>query len=67
VEAVIYTVSGEVVRRLKQHAANGWNALHWEGKNNACRDLASGVFIYSIEAVSGSDRKKLWGKMAELK
>jgi hypothetical protein len=67
VEAVIYTVSGEIVRRLYQHAVSGWNALYWDGKNNAGRNAASGVFIYSIEAVSGSDRKKLWGKVAELK
>jgi hypothetical protein len=67
VEAVIYTVSGEVVRRLHQHAASGWNALYWDGKNNSFWDSASGVFVYSIEAVSGDNRRKVWGKVAEIK
>jgi len=67
VDAVIYTVSGEVVRRLHQQAVKGWNNLYWDGKNNAGRDTASGVFIYSIEATSGDDRQKLWGKVAAVK
>ncbi|MGD0566689.1 MAG: FlgD immunoglobulin-like domain containing protein, partial [Candidatus Goldiibacteriota bacterium] len=67
VEAVIYTVSGEVVRRLHQQASPGWNSLRWDGKNDSGRTTASGVFIYSIEAVSGDERNKFWGKVAAVK
>jgi hypothetical protein len=67
VDAIIYTVSGEIVRRLHQQAVPGWNSLHWDGKNNSGRSTASGVFIYSIEAVSGDERNKFWGKVAAVK
>jgi len=67
VDAVIYTVSGEVVRRINRQEAAGSNMIYWDGKNNAGNNTASGVFIYSVEAVSGNDRRKLWGKVAELK
>ena len=67
VNAVIYTVSGEVVRRLHQQAVPGWNSLRWDGKNDSGRTTASGVFIYSVEAVSGDDRNKFWGKVAAVK
>ncbi len=67
VVAVIYTVSGEVVRRLNQQAVPGWNRLRWDGKNNSGRATASGVFIYSVEAVSGDERNKFWGKVAAVK
>jgi len=67
VNAVIYTVSGEVVRRLQQQAVPGWNSLRWDGKNDSGRTTASGVFIYSVEAVSGDDRNKFWGKVAAVK
>jgi hypothetical protein len=59
VNAVIYTVSGEAVP--------GWNSLRWDGKNDSGRTTASGVFIYSVEAVSGDDRNKFWGKVAAVK
>lgn len=67
VDAVIYTASGEVVRRIHQQAQPGWNRVYWDGTNNAGRNTASGVFIYSIEADCGDEKQKLWGKVAEVK
>ena len=67
VDAVIYTASGETARRIHQRAARGWNSIAWDGKNDAGRSAASGVFVYCIEAVSGGERLKLWGKVALVK
>ncbi len=67
VDAVIYTVSGEKVRKLHQQAIMGWNSLYWDTNNNNGKGSASGVFIYSIEIVSGSDKVKKWGKLAIVK
>ena len=64
VDAVIYTVSGELMRRMHGRAVPGWNSMDWDGKNDAGKNAASGVFIYSMEAVSGGERQKLWGKAA---
>jgi hypothetical protein len=67
VDAVIYTVSGEVVRNLHQNAAAGWNHLYWDTKNNSGKGSASGVFIYSIEVTSDDQKRKIWGKVAVIK
>jgi hypothetical protein len=67
VDAVIYTASGEIARRMHQRTTRGWNSIDWDGKNDAGKNAASGVFVYSIEAVSGAERQKLWGKVAQVK
>jgi hypothetical protein len=67
VDAVIYTASGEIARRIHRRAAQGWNSIDWDGKNDAGKNAASGVFVYCIEAVSGGERQKLWGKVAQVK
>jgi hypothetical protein len=35
--------------------------------NNKGAGVASGVFIYCIEAISGGDKIKKWGKLAIIK
>jgi hypothetical protein len=63
VNVKIYTISGEVVRELSQQGGPGMNSIYWDAKNGAGRPVASGVFIYSIEAAG----QKSWGKMAVVK
>jgi flagellar hook assembly protein FlgD len=60
----IYTISGENVETMTESKSAGKNNFYWDCRNNHRINSASGVFIYSIEAVSGVDRKKQWGKMA---
>lgn len=66
IDAVIYTVSGEVVVKIHQKASQGWNKLYWDRKNNAGKTAANGIFIYSIEASSEGEKQKLWGKAAAI-
>ena len=67
VDVVIYTVSGEVVRNLRQSAIAGWNHLYWDTYNNSQKNSASGVYIYSIEVTSDDRKQKIWGKVAVAK
>jgi flagellar hook assembly protein FlgD len=67
VSARIYDVSGETVYTGKQNGKTGKNAFYWDFKNTLKKNSASGVYIYSVEAVSGEDRQKKWGKMAVVK
>ncbi len=60
----IYTVSGEMVRKLTQQGRRGKNAIYWDCRNGRNKNAASGVFIYSLEAVSENDKGKKWGKLA---
>jgi hypothetical protein len=47
----IFDVSGEIVRWQEDLAGKaGYNSFYWDGKNRAVKPVASGVFIYRIEA-----------------
>ncbi len=67
IKVKIYTISGEVVRELEQQGAQGMNSIYWDSKNKSGMSIASGIYIYSVEAVSGNEKKKQWGKMAVVK
>ncbi len=67
VKVIIYTISGEKVTTLEQEGSQGRNRLRWNCKNFAGHDVASGVYIYRIEAVSGSNKAKAWSKLAVLR
>lgn len=56
----IYTVSGELVRRLvdEPKSAGLWSA-EWDGKNDAGENVASGIYIYHIKAGSFIATKKM--------
>ncbi len=63
----VYTVSGEVVRVFEQDGFIGYNTIYWNARNRAFKPVASGTFIYSLEAVSAYDKKKLWGKVSAVR
>jgi hypothetical protein len=67
VKVRIYTISGEVVVELTQQGLPGNNSIYWDTKNKAGKGVANGVYIYSLEAVNGNQKKKAWGKLAVLK
>ena len=55
----VYTISGELVRTLDPYRAlAGNNHELWDGRNWAGAPVASGVFIYRVEAVSDRDEHK---------
>jgi hypothetical protein len=58
-EVLIYTMSGTLVRRLPASAAR---ARYWDGRNEAGKELADGLYLVVVQ---GSSFKKL-GKIAKV-
>ena len=67
IEVRIWTISGERVREIRGEGKAGENEIEWDGKNKYGRRVASGIYLYSIEARSGGDRAKAWSKMAVIR
>ncbi len=67
VKAKIFTLSGEEIAELKQNGVKGDNRLLWDAKNKYGEKASSGVYIYFVEAVSGSDRAREWSKLSVLR
>ncbi|MCX8092713.1 MAG: T9SS type A sorting domain-containing protein [Candidatus Goldbacteria bacterium] len=64
----IYNVSGEIVREIKINGVTGYNAVFWDLRNQDFIPVASGVYLYSIEAVvSEKEKIKKYGKMSVIK
>ncbi len=60
----IYDVSGEIVREIETNGMTGYNVIYWDLRNNSFIPVASGVYLYSIEAiVSDKERIKKQGKI----
>jgi len=56
----IMNVRGQTIRVLvDEQRAAGWYTVTWDSKNEAGRDVASGIYLYLIEA----DNKKILKKM----
>ena len=52
----------------KEHQGIGRMKTEWPGKNTTGQEVASGVYMFSIQAVSGKDKSKLiWGRFAMVK
>jgi len=69
VKLTIYDVSGEVV--LTQSGIQGTkgnNKFYWNGKNQYGRPIASGIYIYEIEAVTElNEHAKVIAKLAHIR
>ncbi len=64
----IYNVSGEIVREIKTNGTTGYNVIMWDLRNSDFIPVASGVYLYSIEAVvSDKERIKKYGKIGVVK
>jgi uncharacterized protein YegL len=56
----IYNALGQLVRELvNQEQSPGWYRIVWNGKDNYGRGLASGVYIYTIQAGEFRHAKKM--------
>jgi hypothetical protein len=69
VDVKIYTVSGEIARHDAGIAAvKGNNSFLWDGLNGGKAGVASGVYIYRIQAVSEfGEEAQTWGKAARVR
>lgn len=72
VDAQIYDIRGRLVRSIPPftHVGNipsalgGLTLLEWDGRNNAGRNIASGVYPYTISVFDGVFRKTYTGKLS---
>ena len=47
----IYNAQGQKVRHLvEQTVTTGQYAVHWDGRDDSGRSLASGTYVYQLEA-----------------
>jgi hypothetical protein len=56
----IYTVNGRLIRTLEAGTLGaGFNSLFWDGLDGDGDPIANGVYLYRIDAVSGSERAQV--------
>ncbi len=56
----IYNIKGQLVRKIKQKdQPAGYHHLYWHGKDNNKKSVASGVYLYRIEAGKHQQTKKM--------
>ncbi|MDO9513956.1 MAG: gliding motility-associated C-terminal domain-containing protein, partial [Elusimicrobiota bacterium] len=58
----IYTITGELVKEAVENSGVGY--FQWDGKNNANKKTASGVYFYIISNNTGENKK---GKIAVIR
>ncbi len=66
VNVTVFTVTGENVYETSFEGNGGWNSLSWDLKNQSGNQLASGLYIYEIEASDGISNLTQRGKMVIL-
>ncbi len=50
VEIRIYDISGKLIRTIvNQSQAAGLHKAHWDGRNEAGKKAASGIFVYTVK------------------
>ncbi|HET9939789.1 MAG TPA: PKD domain-containing protein [Candidatus Eisenbacteria bacterium] len=57
----LYDLAGRLVRRLVDDTSQpaGWHEATFDGRDGAGRELASGVYFYSIQTIDGMERGRL--------
>ncbi len=63
----VFTVSGEKVVEISETGQPGKNSILWDGRNHAAKSVASGIYIYSVEARVNEERAVKWGKCVVVK
>ncbi|MYA23702.1 MAG: T9SS type A sorting domain-containing protein, partial [Gemmatimonadetes bacterium] len=54
VHLAVYALNGQQVRTLVQGVANsGWHVARWDGLDDVGREVASGVYLYRLDATGG--------------
>ena len=60
----IYTILGEQVYQTSVEGQVGINSLPWQGRNTLNESVASGLYIYSVQANDGKTIRNKMGKVA---
>ena len=56
----IYNVAGDMVREMKGDVIGSrYNYFHWDGKNTAGEDVASGVYFARVDAPGAPKREPI--------
>jgi beta-glucanase (GH16 family) len=58
-DLVIYDVAGHQVKRFRAVGSAGTNSVHWDGRDDAGRSMASGTFFYRLEAQGMVQTRKM--------
>jgi flagellar hook assembly protein FlgD len=60
VKLKIYNLQGQEVRRLlNEEREAGYHSVYFDGRNNQGQYLTSGVYIFTLEAGSNIETKKM--------
>ena len=60
IRLAVYALNGQQVRTLVQGAvAAGWHVAQWDGRDDAGRAVASGVYVYRLDATGGVRTEKM--------
>ncbi len=60
VNLAVYSVTGQLVKTLaSENRAAGRHSVRWNGKDNAGRDISSGVYFYRLSGAGQSATGKL--------
>ncbi|MDD5687846.1 MAG: hypothetical protein PHE88_08455, partial [Elusimicrobia bacterium] len=60
----LYSVTGEIIRELKEVDYGNFGWLEWDAKNDKGDKVGKGIYIYQIEDVTG---RKITGKIGLIK
>ena len=56
----IYDILGRKVRTLvSEHLSTGYKSVQWDGKNDAGKDVVSGIYFYQLRVADFSEAKKM--------
>jgi len=55
----IYNIAGQTVRSLRGHATPGFVRITWDGTNQAGERVASGVYLYRVQAGNYVETRKM--------
>ncbi len=55
----VFDAAGRLVRRLDRHLAAGEHEVRWDGRDDAGRDVPSGVLFYEVTAEGHRQTRKL--------
>ena len=48
----IYSISGQLVREIKENKPAGLHTTIWDGKDTKGIDVASGIYFYRLESIN---------------
>jgi len=56
----IFDLNGRLVKQIKEYGVkNGFNNIHWDGKNQFGTDVPSGIYIFTLKSGNFNTTKKM--------